>query len=99
MASSSWSSSDGSFGGVVEVSGGGGSVSSPFSLSETETSLDEGSFSTSSPVHSNNGGQVEEPVGLPEGHEHASTESGDVISIDVADEGEQTDLPPVPGYD
>jgi len=30
---------------------------------------------------------------------HAPVESGDVISIDVADEGEQADLPIVPGYD
>ncbi|QCE12687.1 hypothetical protein DEO72_LG10g3935 [Vigna unguiculata] len=99
MASSSWSSSDGSSGGVVKVSRGGRSISSSFSLFETETSLGGGSSSASSPVHNNNDGQIEEPVGRPEGQGHAPTENGDVISIDVTDEGEQANLPLVSGYD
>ncbi|QCD92654.1 hypothetical protein DEO72_LG5g722 [Vigna unguiculata] len=90
---SSRSSLDESFGGAVKVSGGSKSVSALFSSSEVGTSLGGGSSSTSSHVHNNNGSPTEEPVDLAVEQTNAPEESGDVINIDVADEGEEANLP------
>jgi len=94
MASSA-SSSDGSSGGAIEVSGGGGSVSALFSSSDEGTSLGGVSSSANSPIQSNDGRPTEEPADAAVNQTNAPAESGDVISIDVADEGELANLPVV----
>jgi len=80
---------------MIEVSGGGGSVSALFSSSNAGTSLGGVSSSADSPVQSNDSRPIEEPVDAAVEQANAPTESGDVISIDVADEGEQANLPVV----
>jgi len=98
MASSA-SSSDGSSGGAIEVSGGGGTVSALFSSSDVGTSLDGVSSSANSPIQSNDGRPTEEPADAAVEQTNAPAESGDVISIDVADKGERANLPVVQGYE
>jgi len=84
---SSRSSSDRSSGGAVEVSRAAGR-SPPCSVRPRQELRSVGSSSASSPVNSNNGRPSEKPVDLMVEQTNAPAESGDVISIDVADEGE-----------
>jgi len=100
MASYSWSSSDGSSGRGVEVPRDDGSVSSfPLSLLETEGSLGRGSSGSSSPVNSNNEDGLGWSVGQPKGADGSGDEDRGLVSIDVADEGDRLELPPIPGYE
>jgi len=93
--SSSASSSDGSSGGAVEVSRGGGSISALFSSSDAWTSLGGVSSSADSPILLSGSPKAEQPVTEAVEQVIASEESGDLISIDVRDEGEQANLPEV----
>ena len=97
--SSSASSSDGLSGGTVGVSGGGGSISALFSSSDSGTSLGGVSSSTDSPILLSGSPEAEQPLAEAADQVVASDESGDVISIDVRDEGEQANLPEIQGYD
>jgi len=97
--SSSASSSDGSSGGAVEVSGDDGSISVLFSSSDEGTSLGGVSSSADSPILLSGNPEAEQPVAEAVEQVVASEESGDVISIDVRDEGEQANFPKVQGYD
>jgi len=97
--SSSASSSDGLSGGAVEASGGGGSISALFSSSDAGTSLGGVSSSTDSPILLNGSPEAEQPIAEATEQVVASEESGDVISIDVRNEGEQANLPEIHGYD
>ena len=98
IMSSSASSSDGSSGGAVEVSGGGGLISALFSSSDTGTSLGGVSTSAGSPVLLSGSPEAEQPVAEVVEQVVAPEESGDIISINVRDEGEQANLPEVQGY-
>jgi len=103
--SSSVSSSDGSSGGAVEVSGGGRSISALFSSSalssssDARTSLGGVSTSAGSPILLTGSPEAEQSVAKAVEQVVALEESGDVISIDVRDEGEQANLPEVQGYE
>jgi len=97
--SSSASSSDGLSGGTVGVAGGGGSISALFSSSDSGTSLGGVSSSTNSPILLSDSPEAEPPVDEAADQVVASDESGDIISIDVRDEGEQANLPEIQGYD
>ena len=97
--SSSASSSDGLLGGAVGTSGGGGSISALFSSSDSGTSLGGLSSSTDSPVQPSSSPEAEQPGAEAVDQVVVSDESGDVISIDVRDEGEQANLPEIQGYD
>ncbi|QCD87940.1 hypothetical protein DEO72_LG3g2480 [Vigna unguiculata] len=97
--SSSASSSDGLSGGAVEASGGGGSISALFSSSDSGTSLGGVSSSTDSPILLSGSPEAEQPVAEAAEQIAASEESGDVININVRDEGDQANLPEVHGYD
>ncbi|QCE03236.1 hypothetical protein DEO72_LG8g1260 [Vigna unguiculata] len=97
--SSSASSSNGSSGGAVKVSGGGGSISALFSSSDAGTSLGGVSTSAGSPILLNGSPEAEQPVAEAVEQVVTSEESGDVISIDVHNEGEQANLPEVQGYE
>ena len=97
--SSSASSSDGLSGGTVGVSGGDGSISALFSSSDSGTSFGGVSSSTDSPILLSGSSEAEQPVAEAADQVVASDESGDVISIDVRDEGEHANLPEIQGYD
>jgi len=99
IMSSNASSSDGSSGGAVEVSGGGVSISALFSSSDTGTSLGGVSSSADSPILLSGSPKAEQPVAEAVEQVVALEESGDVISIDIRDEGEQANLPEVQGYE
>ncbi|QCE03241.1 hypothetical protein DEO72_LG8g1265 [Vigna unguiculata] len=99
MMASSASSSDGSSGGAIEVFGGSGSISALFSSSDAGTSLEGVSSSVDSLVPSNGSRPAEEPIDVAVEQANAPAESGDVINIDVADEGEQANLPALQGYE
>ena len=99
IMSSGASSSDGSSGGVVEVSGGGGLISALFSFSDAGTSLGGVSSSVDSPILLSGSPEAEQPVAEAVEQVVAPEESGDVINIDVRDEGEQANLPEVQGYE
>ncbi|QCD82695.1 hypothetical protein DEO72_LG2g3035 [Vigna unguiculata] len=83
--SSSASSSDGS--------------SALFSSSDAGTSLGGVSSSADSPILLNGSPEAEQLVTEAVEQVVSPEESGDVISIDVRDEGEQTNLPEVQGYE
>ncbi|QCE04007.1 hypothetical protein DEO72_LG8g2039 [Vigna unguiculata] len=97
--SSNASSSDGSSGGAVEVSGGGVSISALFSSSDTGTSLGGVSSLADSPILLSGNPKAKQPVAKAVEQVVALEESGDVISIDIRDEGEQANLPEVQGYE
>jgi len=97
--SSSASSSDGLSGGAVGWSGGAGSVSALFGSSESGTSLGGMSSATGSPILLSGSSDAEPPVAEAVEQVAVSDESGDVIGVNVRDEGEEADLPEIPGYD
>jgi len=97
--SSSASSSDGLLGGAVGWSGGAGSVSALFDSSESGTSLGGVSSATGSPILLSGSSEAEPPVAEAVEQVAISDESGDVIGIDVRDEGDEADLPEILGYD
>ena len=97
--SSSASSSDGLLGGAVGWSGGAGSVSALFDSSESGTSLGGVSSATGSPILLSGSSEAEPPVAEAVEQVAISDESGDVIGIDVSDEGDEADLPEISGYD
>jgi len=97
--SSSASSSDGLLGGAVGTSGGGGSISALFSSSDSGTSLEGVSSATDSPILLSGSSEAEPPIAEAVEQVAASDESGDIIGIDVRDEGEQANLSEIPGYD
>jgi len=97
--SSSASSSDGLSGGAVGWSGGAGSISALFGSSESGTSLGGVSSATGSPILLSGSPDAEPPVDKAVEQVAVSDESGDVIGIDVREEGEEADLPEIPGYD
>ena len=96
--SPSASSSDGLSGGAVGTSGGGGSISALFSSSDSRTSLGGLSSSTDSPVQPSGSPEAEQPGAEAVDQIVVSDESGDVISIDVRNEGEQANLSEIQGY-
>ncbi|QCD94471.1 hypothetical protein DEO72_LG5g2555 [Vigna unguiculata] len=97
--SSSTSSSDGSSGGAVEASRGGVSISALFSSSDAGTSLGGVSSSAGSPILLSGSPEAKQPVAEAVEQVIASEASGDLISIDVRNEGEHANLPEVQGYD
>jgi len=97
--SSSASSSEGLSGEAVGRSGGAGSVSALFESSESGTSLRGVSNATSSPILLSGSSEAELPVMEAAEQVATSEESGDIIGIDVDDEGDATDLPEISGYD
>jgi len=97
--SSSASGSEGLSGEVVGRSGGAGSVSALFESSESGTSLGGVSSATSSPILLSGSSEAEPPVAEAGEPVAISDESGDIIGIDVRDEGDEADLPEISGYD
>jgi len=97
--SSGASSLDGLSGGAIGTFGGGGSIFALFSSSDSGTSLGGVSSATDSPILLSGNSEAEPPIADAVEQVAASDESGDVIGIDVRDEGEQDNLPEIPGYD
>ena len=97
--SSSASDSDGLSGEPGGWSGGARSVSALFDSSESGTSLGGVSSTTTSPIILSGSSEAEPPVVEAEEQVAVSDESGDIIGIDVRDEGDEADLPEISGYD
>jgi len=97
--SSSASGSEGLSGEAVGWSGGAGSVSALFESSESGTSLGGVSGATSSPILLSGSSEAEPPVVEAAEQVYISDDSGDIIGIDVGDEGDGADLPEISGYD
>ncbi|QCD94545.1 hypothetical protein DEO72_LG5g2629 [Vigna unguiculata] len=87
------------FRGSVGWSGGAGSVSALFESSESGTSLGGVSNTTSSPILLSGSSEAKLPVVEAAEQVAISDESGDIIGIDVDDEGDAVDLPEISGYD
>ncbi|QCD80439.1 hypothetical protein DEO72_LG2g760 [Vigna unguiculata] len=97
--SSSASDSDGLSGGAVRYSGDAGSVSALFESSESGTSLGGVSSGASSLILLSGSSEADPPVAEAAEQVAASDESGDIIGIDVGDEGDEVNLPEISGYD
>ncbi|QCD76973.1 hypothetical protein DEO72_LG1g595 [Vigna unguiculata] len=97
--SSSASDSDGLSGGAVGWSGDAGSISALFESSESGTSLGGVSSGTGSPILISGSSEDEAPIAEAAEQVAASEESGDIIGIDVGDEGDEVNLLEISGYD
>ena len=97
--SSGASDSDGLSGGAVGWSGDAGSISALFESSESGTSLGGVSSGTGSPILLSGSSEDEAPIAEAAEQVAASEESGDIIGIDVGDEGDEVNLPEISGYD
>ena len=97
--SSSASGSDGLSGGAVRWSEDAGSISALFESSESGTSLEGASSGTESPILLSGTSESEPPVEVAAEQVAASDESGDLIGIDVDDQGDDVNLPEISGYD
>jgi len=97
--SSGASDSDGLSGGAVGWSGDAGSIFALFESSESGTSLGGVSSGTGSPILLSGSSEAEPPIAEAAEQVAASDESGDIIGIDVGDEGDEVNLPEISGYD
>ena len=97
--SSSASGSDGSLGGAFGWSGDAGSISALFESSESGTSLGGVSSGPDSPITLSSSSEAEQPIEDVAEQAAASDESGDLVGIDVDDEGDDVNLPELSGYD
>jgi len=97
--SSRASGSDGSLGGAFGWSGDAGSISALFESSESGTSLGGVSSGPDSPITLSSSSEAEQPIEDVAEQAAASDESGDLVGIDVDDEGDDVNLPEVSGYD